>query len=79
MERKDVGDTNCDFILGTIPKWLVNGLENMEIREQEVAIQSRTLIRLSKILRRVQETWEDFAVTQIQVRNAGMKKSQNSK
>ena len=39
--------------LGTIPKGLVMGLEDLEIRGQVETIQTTTLIRSARILRRV--------------------------
>ena len=41
---------------GTIPKGLVKGLEDLEIRGQEKAIQITELIRCARILRRILET-----------------------
>ena len=45
--------------LGTATKELVHGLEDLEIREREETIQTKTLLRSTRILRRVQETWGD--------------------
>ena len=42
--------------LGTIPKRLVKGLEDKEIRGKMETIQITALLRTAKILRRVQET-----------------------
>ena len=39
--------------LGAIPKGLVKGLEDLEIREQAETIQTTALLRLTRILRRV--------------------------
>ena len=42
--------------LGTIPKGLIKGLEDLEIRGQLVTIQTTTLLRSARILRKVEET-----------------------
>ena len=46
--------------LGTITKGLVLELEELEIRRQVETIQTTALLRLARILRRVQDTWGDF-------------------
>ena len=46
--------------LGTIPKWLVKGLEDLEIKGQVETIQTAALLRLARILRQVLETWVDM-------------------
>ena len=43
-----------------IPKGLVKGLKDLEIRGQEETIQTTVLLRSTRKLRRVQETWEDL-------------------
>ena len=42
--------------LGTIPKGLEKGLEDLEIRKQIEIIQMTVLFRLARMLRRVLET-----------------------
>ena len=42
--------------LGTVPKGLVQGLEDFEIRGRVETIQTTALLRSAKILRRVLET-----------------------
>ena len=42
--------------LGTIPKVLVKGLEDLEVSGQVESIQTTELLRLARILRRVLET-----------------------
>ena len=42
--------------LGTIPKGLVKGLEDLELRGQVQTIQTTALLSLTRILRRVLET-----------------------
>ena len=45
---------------GTVPKRLVKGLEDLEIRERVETIQATTLLRTSRILGRILEIWEDL-------------------
>ena len=47
--------------LGTVTKGLINGLEDLEIRERVETIQTTAVLRSARILRRVMETWGDFA------------------
>ena len=42
--------------LGTIPKGLIKGLEDLEIKGQAEIIQTTVLLRSARILRRVLET-----------------------
>ena len=51
---------------GMILKGLVKGQEDLEIRRQVETIQTVALPRLAKILRRVQETWEDLLSLKLQ-------------
>ena len=46
--------------LGTITKGLLKGLEDLEVGGQVETIQTTSLLRTAKILRRVLETWEDL-------------------
>ena len=46
--------------LGTVTKGLVQGLEDLEIRERVEIIQTTALLRSVRILRKVPETWEDL-------------------
>ena len=52
--------------LGTIPKGLVKGLEDYEIRRQAEIIQNATLLRLTGIMRRILETWGDLLSLKLQ-------------
>ena len=46
--------------LGTVTKRLVQGLEDLGIRGKIKTIQTTTLLRLTRILRRVLDNWEDL-------------------
>ena len=50
--------------LSTVTIGLIQGLEDLEIRGWVETIQTTALLRSARILRRVLETWDDFAVTQ---------------
>ena len=52
--------------LRTVPKGLERGLEELEIRGRIETIQTTTLLRLARILGRVQETWGDFPSFRLQ-------------
>ena len=54
--------------LGTVTNGLVKGLENLEIRRRVETIQTTTLLRSARILRRFLETWRDLH-SQTTVRN----------
>ena len=51
-------------MLGTVTKELVQGLEDLEIRGQVETIQTIALLRLPRILRKVEETC--FAQTPVE-------------
>ena len=55
-----------DGTLGMIPKGLVKGLEDFEIREQIETIQTTTLLWLARILKRVLEIWGDLLSLKLQ-------------
>ena len=76
MEHESDSDTNSTGALGTIPKGLVKGLDDLEIRGQAEAIQTTVLSRLARILRR---DLRRLAVTQIPLAKAGVKNSQKNK
>ena len=44
---------------GTVTKGFVKGLKDLEMRELVEAIQTTTLVRSIRMLRRVLETWGD--------------------
>ena len=45
---------------GTVTKRLIKRVEDLEIRQREEIIQTATLLRSARILRRVPETWRDL-------------------
>ena len=51
---------------GKIPKGLVGGLEDLEIRGQVETTQTTALLRSTGILRRVLETWGDLLSLKLQ-------------
>ena len=55
--------------LGTIPKGLVKGLEDFEISERVVTIQTTALLRSAWIPRKVLETWGDLLSLKLQLKN----------
>ena len=52
--------------LGTITKWLLKGLEDLEIGGRVETFQTTALLRTSRILRRVLETWGDLISLKLQ-------------
>ena len=57
MEYESESDTNCVVgALGTVPKGLERGFENMEIRGRIDTIQNTALLQSARILSRVLET-----------------------
>ena len=51
---------------GTITKWLLKGLKDSEDGGRVETIQTTTLLRTARILRRVQETWGDLLSLKLQ-------------
>ena len=60
MEYESDVYTNCNWCLGTVTKGLIQGLEDLEITGRVGTIQTTALLRSSRILRRVLETWGDL-------------------
>ena len=52
--------------LGTVIKGLIQGLEDLEIRERVEAIQNIALLRSARILRKVLEIWGDLLSLKLQ-------------
>ena len=46
--------------LGTVTEGIIKGLEDLEITERVKTIQTTTLLRSARILRRVRKTWENL-------------------
>ena len=51
---------------GTVTKELLKGLEDLEVGGRVETIQTRTLLRTARILRRVLETWGDWLSLKLQ-------------
>ena len=63
-ELNKLWNTNVTIIpiviaaFGTVTKWLLNGLEDLEVGSRVETIQITALLKTARILRRVLETWE---------------------
>ena len=60
MEYEGDNYTNCDCPFGTVTKWLLKGLEDLEVGGRVETIQTTALLKTDKILRIVLETWGDL-------------------
>ena len=71
-ELKKLWDMEVTFIpvvigaLDTVTKWLVKGLDNLEIRRRVEIIKTITVFRSDRILRRVPVTWRDLLSLKLQ-------------
>ena len=52
--------------LGTIAKWLLKVLEDLEVSRHVETIETTALLRTARILRRVLETWGDLLSLKLQ-------------
>ena len=52
--------------LGTVSKWLTQGLEDLEIKGRVEIIQTTALLTSARILRRVQKTWGNLLSLKLQ-------------
>ena len=52
--------------LGRLTKWLLKGLEDLEVSGRVETIQTTALPRTARILRRVLETWGDLLSLKLQ-------------
>ena len=52
--------TNCYWCFGTVTKWLLKGLEDLEVGGWVETIQTTEFLKMARILRRVLETWRDL-------------------
>ena len=52
--------------LGTVTKWLLKGLEDLEVGGRVETIQTTALLRTASIMRRVLETWGDLLSLKLQ-------------
>ena len=57
--------------LGTVNKESVQGQENLEIRGRVNTIYNFAILRSTRILRRVQETWGDLLSLKLQWKTIG--------
>ena len=57
--------------LGTVTKGLVQGAEDLEVTERVKTVQTTALLRSTKILRNVQETWRDLLSLKLQGKTIG--------
>ena len=69
MKDEGVNYTNRDWGFWYSHQGLLKGLEDLEIRGRVATIQTTTLLRTAKILRRVLETWGDFLSLKLQWKN----------
>ena len=51
---------------GTVTKWLLKGLEDLEVGRRVETIQTTTLLRTARILRRVLDTLRDLLSLRLQ-------------
>ena len=69
-------------VFGTVTKGLLKGVEDLEVGRRVETIETTVLLRTARILRIVQETWEDCCHSDSSEKpsaNAGVKNSQKSK
>ena len=57
MEHEDDVATICNPSFRTIPKVLIKGVEDLKIKGQVEAIQTKVVLILARTLRRVLKTW----------------------
>ena len=58
---------------GTVTKWLLKGLEDLEVGGRVETIQTTALLRTARILRRVLETWGDLLSLRLQWKTIGFR------
>ena len=51
---------------GTVTKWILKGLDDLEVGGRVETIQTTTLLQTARIPRRVRETWGDFLSLRLQ-------------
>ena len=57
--------------LGAVTKWLIQGLEDLDLRGRVETIQTTALLWSARILRRAMETWEDLLSLKLQWETIG--------
>ena len=60
MEHEGDNYTNCDWCFWYSNKGLLKGLDDLEVGGRVETIQTTALLKTSRILRRVLETWGDL-------------------
>ena len=71
-ELKKLGNMKVTIIpivigeFGTVTKGLIKGLEDLEVGGRVETIQTTTLLRTARMLRRVLETWRDLLSLRLQ-------------
>ena len=62
VEDEGDGDTNYNWVHGTVTvnKWLLKGLEDLEVGSWVETIQRTALLKTARILRRVLETFGEL-------------------
>ena len=66
IEHEGDNYTNLDWRFWYSFQSLLEGLEDLEIRERVETIQTTTLLGTARILRRVLETWRDLLLLKLQ-------------
>ena len=80
MEHESDCDKSCYRRAGTVTKELVQRLEDLEIRGRVEIIQTKAVLKSTRWLRSVLETWGDL-LTPVEKKsaNTGVKNSQMNK
>ena len=66
LKTKGTFIPNVTGALGTVTKWFIEVLEDLEIREPVQTAQTTALLRSARILRRVLETWGNLLSLKLQ-------------
>ena len=69
MEHESDGDTNCNWRVPDNRKRIVKRLDILEIGQEET-IQTKTLLRSARILRRVLEAWRNLQFLKLKWKTA---------
>ena len=63
---------------GTVTKGLLKGLEYLEVGDRVETIQATALLKMTRILRRVLETWGDLLSLKLQWKTISLRWCKNS-